>query len=271
MPQRLLLAIALALLFAIGPVAPSPAARASPDCKFVLGFKALHDLIPSIVGECLVDEHHNPLNGDGLQETTAWHGKGGLLVWRKADNWTAFTDGSTTWVNGPYGLRTRANGQRFFWEFNPDRLPIIPPPVAGERCHTAGLSLGLQGVDAGAGNRFATLSFTNNTGVACTVYGFPGAELRDSFGNALPTTVVRGGGQLTNQPGPSLVVVPAGGSARFILHWGVIQVGDETSCPTASQLAVTPPDEYAPLVIPMEIAACGGGRLDVSAVRAVEP
>ena len=42
--------------------------------------------------------HHNPQNGDGLQETTAWHGKGGLMVWRKADNFTAFTDGYRTWI-----------------------------------------------------------------------------------------------------------------------------------------------------------------------------
>ena len=63
-----------------------------------------------------MNEHHNAQNGDGLQETTAWHGKGGLLVWRKSDNWTAFTDGSTTWVNGPYGVQRRPNAERFAWE-----------------------------------------------------------------------------------------------------------------------------------------------------------
>ena len=43
----------------------------------------LHDLIPQVVGDCVTDEYHNPLNGDGLQESVS-----GLLVWRKADNWT---------------------------------------------------------------------------------------------------------------------------------------------------------------------------------------
>src|SRR5260221_12310073 len=95
-----LLALLLALLVA-APAAPVPSPAA---CAFRLGFAALHDLVPQVVGDCVTDEHHNPLNGDGLQETTR-----GLLVWRKADNWTAFTDGSTTWVNGPCGLQIRPN------------------------------------------------------------------------------------------------------------------------------------------------------------------
>jgi hypothetical protein len=107
--RPLLIAILTALLIA-GPGLPAGSARAN-DCSFTLGFKALHDMIPSIVGDCKVNEHHNPDNGDGLQETT-----GGLLVWRKADNWTAFTDGYHTWINGPYGLQQRLNTDRFPWE-----------------------------------------------------------------------------------------------------------------------------------------------------------
>ena len=65
-----------------------------------------------VVGACLEDEWHHPANGDGMQRTT-----GGLLVWRKVDNWTAFTDGQTTWLNGPCGLETRPNAGPFLaWE-----------------------------------------------------------------------------------------------------------------------------------------------------------
>jgi hypothetical protein len=87
------------------------AARSVNGCGFSLGFAALHDLIPNVVGGCLENEHHNPANGDALQRTT-----GGLLVWRKADNFTAFTDGAHTWVNGPYGLQVRLNTEKFPWE-----------------------------------------------------------------------------------------------------------------------------------------------------------
>lgn len=99
-------------------------AESTPNCVFVLGFSALHDLIPDVVGSCLSDEQHNPSNGDALQQTT-----GGLLVWRKVDNWTAFTDGYHTWINGPNGLAERLNTQRFSWEANPNQLPLadVPP------------------------------------------------------------------------------------------------------------------------------------------------
>jgi hypothetical protein len=104
-----------------------PAVQAA-GCRFVLGFATLHEMIPQIVGRCLDDEQHNPVNGDGLQHTT-----GGLLVWRKSDNWTAFTDGYRTWINGPHGLEERLNSQRFPWESNPDDLPVVADTPVGQR------------------------------------------------------------------------------------------------------------------------------------------
>jgi pimeloyl-ACP methyl ester carboxylesterase len=88
-----------------------PGQTAASTCSFSLGFKALHDLIPDIVGDCIADETHDPTSGDALQQTA-----NGLLVWRKADNWTAFTDGATTWLVGPTGLQSRPNDERFAWE-----------------------------------------------------------------------------------------------------------------------------------------------------------
>ncbi|MCL4544039.1 MAG: hypothetical protein M1118_05495, partial [Chloroflexi bacterium] len=105
--------------FTLQPASSTPTSN-STNCTFVLGFKTLQGLIPNIVGNCLTDEQHNPVNGDGLQPTA-----NGLLVWRKADNFTAFTDGYHTWVNGPYGVQERLNTQRFPWEANPDHLPVV--------------------------------------------------------------------------------------------------------------------------------------------------
>ncbi len=91
------------------PSAPPAALTAAPPA-FRLGFATLASLIPDIAGQPLENEHYGA-NGDSLQQTTT-----GLMVWRKADNWTAFTNGSMTWVNGPYGLQERSNDQRFAWE-----------------------------------------------------------------------------------------------------------------------------------------------------------
>jgi hypothetical protein len=116
------LIIGIALLVAL--VLPSAAsAKTAPTCQFQFGFAILARTIPEQVGNCVDDEQHNPVNGDALQHTT-----GGLLVWRKADNWTAFTDGYRTWVNGPAGLQERLNTKRFTWE----AIPTVVRVKAGE-------------------------------------------------------------------------------------------------------------------------------------------
>src|SRR3990172_6864213 len=107
------LAVGLSLaLTSLLPLAAAAAPTAiGSDCQYVLGFKSLHDAIPEAVGDCKTDESHNPLNGDGLQITSK-----GMLVWRKADNAIAFTDGYRSWVAGPLGIQQRLNTERFEWE-----------------------------------------------------------------------------------------------------------------------------------------------------------
>lgn len=110
-----LLAAMVGLVFSFHPLL-------AQDCSFQLGFKALHDLIPDIVGNCLDDEQHNPETGITQQATT-----NGQLTWRKTDNWTGFTDGQRTWINGPQGLQQRLNSERFPWE------TAQPAPTASKR------------------------------------------------------------------------------------------------------------------------------------------
>jgi hypothetical protein len=108
MPRRVLRLFAWLLIAACA----APPAAAQAGCTFALGFEALREQIPDVVGGCLDDERFDPESGNAEQRTT-----GGLLVWRKADNWTAFTDGATTWINGPNGLASRPNaGPLFPWE-----------------------------------------------------------------------------------------------------------------------------------------------------------
>ncbi len=107
-----------------------PGTAGAADCRFVLGFATLKALIdaaegPEVVGECLENERTNPLNGDALQHTT-----GGLMVWRKHDNFTAFTDGYRTWIHGPFGLQKRLNSERFDWEPEPPPVPTVEPGPA---------------------------------------------------------------------------------------------------------------------------------------------
>jgi len=120
-------------------------ALAQTPFQFKLGFKALADQIPEVVGQPLEEEHYGP-NGDSLQQTTT-----GLMVWREADNWTAFTDGSTTWINGPYGVQSRLNSQRFEWEQSTPAPTPVAAPARGLILFEADWSGGMGGWPAVAG------------------------------------------------------------------------------------------------------------------------
>ena len=106
--MRVVISVALvAVVLALWPGILSGAQPTS--CRFVQGFATLRELVGAAkVGDCLEDERINSENGNTEQRTS-----GGLLVWRTIDSIAAFTDGATTWVNGPNGLQTRPNSERF--------------------------------------------------------------------------------------------------------------------------------------------------------------
>jgi hypothetical protein len=104
---------------------PAPHASAQAGCSFQLGFKALHDKIPDIVGDCIGDEYSNNI-GELNQPTTR-----GLLALRKADNRVVFTDGTTTWIDLPFSVVSRPNTDPpFSWEIrttNPPAAQTVSP------------------------------------------------------------------------------------------------------------------------------------------------
>lgn len=118
--MKRVLVVTVAVLAMLAAVPAASSAQESPGFK--LGFKTLADMIPAIVGTPL-EEEHSTANGDSLQRTST-----GLMVWRKADNWTAFTDGARTWINGPSGLQDRLNSDRLPWEAQ----TAVAPSTSGE-------------------------------------------------------------------------------------------------------------------------------------------
>ena len=104
--KRIWLSLAAAMLLSFG-LAYSQTALASQhsgdsDCRFVLGFRELHGLIPHIVGDCLENEQHDIGTGITTQRTTR-----GVMMWYRSDNSTTFTDESHTWIIGKDGLLQR--------------------------------------------------------------------------------------------------------------------------------------------------------------------
>jgi hypothetical protein len=100
------------------------------EIRFVLGFEVLAKMLEEELGKLipLENEHpdiENPANQ--IQPVQLPSGAVGLMVWRSADNWTAFTNGYETWINGPEGLQKRLNTDRFQWEL---QFPLaLPAPI----------------------------------------------------------------------------------------------------------------------------------------------
>ena len=123
MRGRALLAKA-ALLLALSPAVVIAAPFDAAECQFVHGFKALHDAMPDVVGECVENEHVDSTTGDTLQRTT-----NGLLVYRP-ETGVRFTDGYRTWAWGPNGIDERLNVERFPWE---NGAPLGTPTPGASR------------------------------------------------------------------------------------------------------------------------------------------
>src|SRR5262245_10749553 len=111
-PARRLFARATFALVLLASSVVSPTVNAQPACQFTLGFANFREAVgASIVGDCLEDARYDDVSGDATQATT-----GGTLHWRKHDNWTGFTNGMRTWVEGPDGVvQDRPIGERFAW------------------------------------------------------------------------------------------------------------------------------------------------------------
>ena len=127
--MRTMLIAVLALLGSlVGALAFTPAPALAAGCQFVLGFKTLHDLIPTVVGDCRTDERHDQ-RGDAFQETTR-----GTLVWRKANNQTSFTDGQHVWTMTTSGIKEQpvhlGNGNPGNNPRNKSKAGRVPPGLA---------------------------------------------------------------------------------------------------------------------------------------------
>src|SRR5579884_3985171 len=66
-----------------------------------------------------------------------------------------------------------------------------PAPQSLDRCHTSQLDVSFAGAEGAAGHIFDSFALLNHSNVACTLYGYVGAQMLDAQGRELPTRVVR--------------------------------------------------------------------------------
>jgi zinc/manganese transport system substrate-binding protein len=116
----------------------APVLAQTSSCSVQGGFAIIAAASPSNVGQCLDNPTMNTDTGDSIQHTL-----GGVFVYRKADNSTSFSDGTTTWLLDPSGnVVNRPADQAFAWEFNPDGWPQVGSsgPTADGPCSSTAIN-----------------------------------------------------------------------------------------------------------------------------------
>ena len=134
-------------------------------------------------------------------------------------------------------------------------------PSAPARCARHQLGVRANGTNGSAGTIHGAWVFTNVSGSACMLRGYPGMQLYSRFGRPIPTTVKR-----SLRPRPTDVTLAPGGSATFFSSYSDVPIGSHR-CPRSEVVQITAPNDFASLFIPAQLQACGG-IVNVSAVKA---
>jgi hypothetical protein len=132
------------------------------------------------------------------------------------------------------------------------------------KCVGDSLSAKVEQEDAGAGQRYGKLVFTNIGTAPCTLTGYSGFQLLAS-GADVPTSTKR-----DLDPGPTTVTVAPNASAAANLRWTVVPTGDESvtgPCePEANAAAAIAPDDTKQIEFPWTFGpVCGAGQIRLSA------
>jgi Domain of unknown function (DUF4232) len=135
-------------------------------------------------------------------------------------------------------------------------LPDDASTTYGPACKAAQLKLSWA-ISYGGATEMGTL--TNTSGAACSLFGFPGAQLLDAQRQPLATQVswATSGAWGGVMPEQRLQVVP-GGSVYIAVKWASAGSGAQSSCAPAAYLALTPPDDASAVTVSDPISVCGG-------------
>lgn len=138
----------------------------------------------------------------------------------------------------------------------PTPVPAASPPagtaVSGwepslPACTSAQLTVTASWVPGAGGHRGDTLHFTNRSGGACGLTGYPGVAVLGAGGEQLiqATRTLGGylGGMRSEGPIPVVQLAPGQGAAAMI-EWIENPQEGQTTCPSYTSILVTPPNTY---------------------------
>ena len=137
--------------------------------------------------------------------------------------------------------------------------------ASATRCVASNLSGRISGSQGGAGTFEVTIALHNTATTSCTTGGYPGLQLLDATGAAVPTTTVRGGPLSFERVTPVTVTVPADGTVWFNVGYSDVPTAGETTCPVAASIQIIPPNDTTHLTVSgLQANVCNHGTLDTS-------
>lgn len=147
----------------------------------------------------------------------------------------------------------------------------VAAPLGPATCGVEELDVGFGRVEGAAGTVYREVVFTNRTGFACELRGFPGVSYRDRSGRQVGASAVRVG-----ERGPTVTLAPHGGTATSDVGFASVENFDPLEClkTPAAGIRVYAPDETEPLFLPLDDAygcagdvSASGAHLTVASVR----
>jgi Protein of unknown function (DUF4232) len=143
----------------------------------------------------------------------------------------------------------------------------VPPSASGPSpCSTTDLRLTVGAGNGAAGTVFYPLDFTNTSGSACTMYGYPGVAFVSSPGGRLVGPPAR-----RRPPAASaLVTVSPGATAHATLAVSDVLIGNNCQHPVQTKwVQVYPPGQFSALFAQLSRPGCADRSLVTMGVTTV--
>lgn len=146
--------------------------------------------------------------------------------------------------------------------------PSSPTPAGPPTCVTSGLAASLGPSNGAAGSTYYPIEFTNDSGVTCTLYGYPGVSFVAASGGQVGATAAED----PAYPRRLVTLVPGATVHAELKVTEAMNYPSPTCQPvTAHRLRVFPPGQTSPLYITLSAMACASTSVRILSVQTVQP
>lgn len=139
---------------------------------------------------------------------------------------------------------------------------VSAPDLEPDWCTSESAMPLLGGADAATGHRVQVINLMNFTDEPCVMEGYPDIAFADQNGNELDVSVARGSSFMAEDPGATLITVPAQGQAKTTISW---DANTTDGALVARTLYVAPIAGLIRGSWPVELDVVAGSEVTVSA------